>query len=309
LVDRKAPTTARALVNRVWQTYFGTGIVATSEDLGTQCEPPSHRELLDWLAVQFMDSGWDLKALHRLIVTSATYRQSSNVAPSLNERDPYNRLLARGPRFRVEGEVVRDITLAASGLLNPAVGGPSVYPPAPAFLFQPPVSYGPKNWYESKGPDRYRRALYTFRYRSLPYPMLDTFDTPNGDSSCVRRARSDTPLQALTTLNEPLFMETSRALALKTLREGGSTDDGRVRFAFRRCVSREPDAKEKAALEALLAKEEARYADGKHNPWDLAADDPAQPPALPGGVTPAQAAAWTVVSRVMLNLDETITKQ
>jgi hypothetical protein len=309
LVDRQAPTTARALVNRVWQTYFGTGIVATSEDLGTQCEPPSHPELLDWLAVQFMDSGWDLKALQRVIVTSATYRQSSNVTPALNERDPYNRLLARGPRFRVEGEVVRDITLAASGLLNPAVGGPSVYPPAPAFLFQPPVSYGPKNWYESKGPDRYRRALYTFRYRSLPYPMLDTFDTPNGDSSCVRRARSDTPLQALTTLNEPLFMDTSRALALKTLREGGSTDGGRVRFAFRRCVSREPDAKEKAALEALLAKEEARYADGQHNPWDLAADDPARPPALPGGVTPAQAAAWTVVSRVMLNLDETITKQ
>jgi mono/diheme cytochrome c family protein len=309
MVDRQAPTTARALVNRVWQTYFGTGIVATSEDLGTQCEPPSHPELLDWLAVQFMDSGWDLKALHRLIVTSATYRQSSNVTPALNEKDPYNRLLARGPRFRVEGEVVRDITLAASGLLNPAVGGPSVYPPAPAFLFQPPVSYGPKNWYESKGPDRYRRALYTFRYRSLPYPMLDTFDTPNGDSACVRRARSDTPLQALTTLNEPLFMETSRALALKTLREGGSTDAERVRFAFRRCVSREPDAKEKAALEALLVKEEARYTDGKRNPWDLAADDPAQPPALPGGVTPAQAAAWTVVSRVMLNLDETITKQ
>jgi mono/diheme cytochrome c family protein len=309
MVDRKAPTTARALVNRVWQTYFGTGIVATSEDLGTQCEPPSHPELLDWLAVEFMDSGWDLKALHRLIVTSATYRQSSNSTPALNEKDPYNRLLARGPRFRVEGEVVRDITLAASGLLNPAVGGPSVYPPAPAFLFQPPVSYGPKNWYESKGPDRYRRALYTFRYRSLPYPMLDTFDTPNGDSACVRRARSDTPLQALTTLNEPLSMETARALAMKTLREGGNTDSERVRFAFRRCVSREPNVKEKAALEELLTKEEARYSDGKRNPWDLAADDPARPPALPGGVTVAQAAAWTVVSRVMLNLDETITKQ
>jgi len=309
LVDRKAPTTARALVNRVWQTYFGIGIVATSEDLGTQSESPSHPELLDWLAVEFMDHGWDLKKLHRLIVTSATYRQSSNATPELNEKDPYNRLLARGPRFRVEGEVVRDITLAASGLLNPAVGGPSVYPPAPAFLFQPPVSYGPKNWYESKGPDRYRRAIYTFRYRSLPYPMLDTFDTPNGDSSCVRRARSDTPLQALTTLNEPLSMETARALAWKTLREGGKSDADRLRFAFRRCVSREPAPKEEAALEALLAKEESRYADGKRNAWDLAADDPARPPALPDGVTSAQAAAWTVVSRVMLNLDETITKQ
>jgi mono/diheme cytochrome c family protein len=309
LVDRKAPTTARAWVNRVWQTYFGTGIVATSEDLGTQCEPPSHPELLDWMAVQFMDSGWDVKALQRLIVTSATYRQLSNATPAQYDRDPYNRLLARGPRFRVDGEVVRDITLAASGLLNPAIGGPSVYPPAPAFLFQPPVSYSPKNWYESKGPDRYRRALYTFRYRSLPYPMLDTFDTPNGDSSCVRRGRSDTPLQALTTLNEPLSMETARALAWKTLQEGGSTDSDRVRFAFRRCVSREPDPKERAALQDLLSKEESRYQDGKRNPWDLAADDPAKPPALPAGVSPADAAAWTVVSRVLLNLDETITKQ
>ena len=184
-----------------------------------------------------------------------------------------------------------------------------MYPPAPAFLSQPPVSYGPKNWYESKGPDRYRRALYTFRYRSLPYPMLDTFDTPNGDSSCVRRTRSDTPLQALTTLNEPLSMETARALAWKTLREGGSTDADRLRFAFRRCVSRGPGPKEEAALETLLAKEESRYADGKRNPWELTADDPARPPALPRGVTAAQAAAWTVVSRVMLNLDETITKQ
>jgi hypothetical protein len=309
MVDRKAPTTARAFVNRVWQTYFGTGIVATSEDLGTQCETPSHPELLDWLAVEFMDRGWDMKAIHRLIVTSATYRQSSNSTPELTERDPYNRLLAHGPRFRVEGEVVRDITLAASGLLNPEIGGPSVYPPAPAFLFLPPVSYGPKIWSESKGPERYRRALYTFRYRSLPYPMLDTFDTPNGDSACVRRARSDTPLQALTTLNEPLSMETARALAWKTMREGGQTDAERVTYAFRRCVSRKPDTKEEAALEALLKKEELRYADGKRDPWALAAEDPTKPPALPSGATPAEAAAWTVVSRVMLNLDETITKQ
>jgi mono/diheme cytochrome c family protein len=309
MVDRKSPTTARALVNRVWQTYFGTGIVATSEDLGRQSETPSHPELLDWLAVQFMESGWDLKALNRLIVTSASYRQSSNTTPELTERDPYNRLLAHGPRFRVEGEVVRDISLAASGLLNPAIGGPSVYPPAPAFLFLPPISYGPKTWFESKGPDRYRRALYTFRYRSLPYPMLDTFDTPNGDSACVRRTRSDTPLQALTELNEPLSMETARALAWKTLREGGNTDQERVTYAFRRCVSRKPAPNEEATLEALLKKEESRYSDGKRNPWELAADDPAKPPALPSGVTPAQAAAWTVLSRVMLNLDETITKQ
>ncbi len=309
MVDRKAPTTARAQVNRVWQTYFGTGIVATSEDLGRQSETPSHPELLDWLAVEFMDRGWDLKALQKLIVTSATYRQNSNSTPELTERDPYNRLLAHGPRFRVEGEVVRDITLAASGLLNPAIGGRSVYPPAPAFLFVPPVSYDKKTWFESKGPDRYRRALYTFRYRSLPYPMLDTFDAPNGDSACVRRARSDTPLQALTALNEPLSMETARALAWKTLREGGQTDEERLTYEFRRCVSRKPEAKEEATLEALLKKEETRYSDGKRDPWALAADDPTKPPTLPDGVTPAQAAAYTVLSRVMLNLDETITKQ
>ncbi len=171
------------------------------------------------------------------------------------------------------------------------------------------MSYDRKNWFESKGPDRYRRALYTFRYRSMPYPMLDTFDAPNGDSTCVRRSRSDTPLQALTTLNEPLSMETARALAWKTLREGGHTDAERVTYAFRRCVSRKPEPKEEATLEALLKKEESRYSDGKRNPWELAADDPTKPPALPDGVTPAQAAAWTVLSRVMLNLDETITKQ
>jgi hypothetical protein len=171
------------------------------------------------------------------------------------------------------------------------------------------VSYDRKTWFESKGPDRYRRAIYTFRYRSLPYPMLDTFDTPNGDSACVRRARSDTPLQALTALNEPLSMETARALALKTLREGGHTDEQRLTYAFRRCVSRKPDAKEESTLELLLKKEESRYSDSKRDPWALTSDDPAKRPSLPDGVTPAEAAAWTVLSRVMLNLDETITKQ
>src|SRR5207253_10969799 len=148
LVDRRSPTTARVLVNRVWQAYFGTGLVSTSEDLGTQSEPPSHPELLDWLACEFMDRGWSLKALHRLIVGSATYRQSSRVTPGLSARDPYNRLLARGPRFRVEAEIVRDVALAASGLLNPKLGGPSLYAPAPEFLFVPPASYGPKVWKE-----------------------------------------------------------------------------------------------------------------------------------------------------------------
>ena len=309
MVDRKAPTTARSLMNRFWQGYFGTGIVGTSEDLGTQSEAPSHPELLDWLAVEFMDRGWDMKAMHRLIVTSASYRQSSNVTPEAYERDPYNRLISRAPRLRVDGEIVRDIALEASGLLNPKVGGPSVFPPAPAFLFVPPVSYATKPWVLSTGADRYRRALYTFRYRSVPYPMLETFDAPNGDSSCVRRARSDTPLQALTTLNDPLFVEMARALALKTLREGGVTQKDRLVYAFRRCVSRQPTETELAALNTLLDKETQRYAEGKRNPWDLVAEDPAHPPALPNNASPAQAAAWTVVSRAMLNLDETITKE
>ncbi len=309
LVDRNSPTTARAIVNRVWQAYFGTGIVSTSEDLGSQSEAPSHPELLDWLAVEFMDRGWSLKTLHRLIVTSAVYRQSSHVTPELLARDPLNRWLAHGPRLRVEAEVVRDIALDASGLLDETIGGPSVFPPAPAFLFQPPASYGPKIWPEDTGHGRYRRALYTFRYRSVPYPMLQAFDAPNGDFSCVRRARSNTPLQALTTLNEPLFLECARALARRTVGEGGRTDHQRLEYAFRRCLARKPTAKEARALLALLDKQLRRYQSGEVDPEPLIAEDPKQPPALPKGVTAPQLAAWTVVARVLLNLDETITKE
>ena len=309
MVDRQSPTTARSFVNRVWQAYFGIGLVATAENFGTQGELPSHPKLLDWLAVQFMDSGWDVKALQRLIVESATYRESSRVTPELYERDPANRLLARGPRFRVDAEIVRDIALEASGLLDPEIGGPSVFPPAPAFLFVPPASYGPKVWKEDHGANRYRRALYTFRYRSVPYPVLQAFDAPNGDSSCVRRARSNTPLQALTTLNEPLFVESARALALKTLTQGGQSEQQRLDYAFRRCVARRPTPAEESELLSLLNKEEQHYASGKLNPWDLAADDPAHPPSLPAGATPPKLAAWTAVSRVILNLDETITKE
>ncbi len=309
LAARNSPTTARSIVNRVWQAYFGIGIVATSENFGTQCEPPSHPELLDWLAVHFMDQGWSLKKLHRLIVTSAIYRQSSKVTPDLLDRDPYNRLLARGPRFRVDAEIVRDIALSASGLLDPAVGGPSVFPPAPDFLFLPPVSYSPKPWYESTGAEVYRRALYTFRYRSVPYPMLETFDAPNGDMSCVRRARSNTPLQALTTLNEPVFLEAARALAAHTLADGGSTDDQRLVYAFRRCVAREPNKMEKDELLGFLQKETRRYQGGELNPWDLLGGNDALAPLLPKNVTPSQVAGWTAVSRVLLNLDETITKE
>ncbi len=338
LVDRNSPTTARTAVNRLWQAYFGTGIVATSEDLGKQSDTPSHPELLDWLAVELMepsiadfgmrnaDSGnsvavrssqskkWSVKAIHRLIVTSATYRQSSAFNPQSKIRnpqldDPLNRLLARAPRLRVEGEIVRDIALAASGLLNPKVGGASVFPPSPEFLYLPPTSYGPKNWFEDKGENRYRRSLYTFRYRSVPYPMLQTFDVPNGDISCVRRAKSNTPLQALTTLNETTFLEAARALALKTMKEGGATDAQKVEFAFRRVTSRKPTLQEAAALLSLLKRQQERFTAGELNPWNFATNDPDKPFALPKGATMEQLAAWTAVARVMLNLDETITKE
>ena len=309
LVSRDSPTTARSLVNRVWQTYFGTGLVASSEDLGRQSEAASHPKLLDWLAVEFMEKGWSLKELHRLVVLSATYRQSSRVTPERQKDDPYNRLLARGPRFRVEAEIVRDIALSASGLLDSSIGGASVYPPAPEFLFRAPSSFGPKIWKEEAGRERYRRALYTFRYRSVPYPMLQTFDAPNGDSSCIRRSRSNTPLQALTTLNEPLFLEAAQALALSTLREGGESDSERLTFAFRRCLSRRPRQGEKKELLGLLAKQRVRLSQGWVDPWDIGGFGRELRSRLPKDATPVQLAAWTTVARVLLNLDETITKE
>ncbi len=289
LVDPRSPTTARSIVNRIWQTYFGIGLVASSEDLGVRSERPSHPELLDWLAVEFMERGWSLKALHRLIVDSSTYRQSSRATRQQYTDDPQNRLLARGPRFRVDGEIVRDIMLSASGLLTPRVGGPSVYPPLPEFMLKPPVSYGPKVWNEEKGQNRYRRALYTFRFRSLPFPALQAFDVPNGDFSCVRRSRSNTPLQALTTLNETVAVECARALAARVLEDVADGDDAaRIDYAFRRCVSRNPDAAETEELLGLLSRQRKRGAtDGES----------------------ADLAAWTVVSRVLLNLDEAITKE
>jgi hypothetical protein len=265
--------------------------------------------LLDWLAVEFMDSGWSIKHLHRLIVNSATYRQSSNVTPAMYERDPFNRLLARAPRLRVEGEIVRDIALQASGLLNPKLGGPSLYSPAPAFLFVPPASYGPFNWIEVQGADRYRRGLYTFRRRSTPYPAFTNFDVPNGDSSCVRRTRSNTPLQALTLLNESVFMDCARALALRTVKDGGKTDEDRLTFAFRCCMSRPPAADELGELTKLLVGERERIAKGEINAVELATGERTPKNKLPDGVAAPEAAAFTIVARVLLNLDETITKE
>ncbi|MEZ6072200.1 MAG: DUF1553 domain-containing protein [Pirellulales bacterium] len=312
LVARDAPTTARAIVNRVWQAYFGTGLVGTPEEFGSQGEAPSHPELLDWLAVELMDGGWSLKSLHRQIVTSAAYRQSSVVVPEYAELDPRNRLLWRGPRGRIDAELVRDVALAASGLLSRDVGGPSVYPPAPEFLFQRPASYGPKNWYADEGSDRYRRGLYTFRYRSVPYPALDAFDAPNGDSACVRRSRSNTPLQALTTLNEPLFYECAQALALRTVREAGSSDQQRLDYAFRRCLTRAPRDDESRVLLDLLAQQRAELGgagDVEATAWQIAVADVEKKPVLPADTSPVDLASWTLVCRVLLNLDETISKQ
>jgi hypothetical protein len=309
LVDRQSPTTARAFVNRVWQNYFGTGLVDTPEEFGTQGARPSHPELLDWLAVEFMDAKWSIKHLHRLIVTSATYRQSSRVTPELLAKDPQNRLLARGPRFRVDGEIVRDIALAASGLLNPKVGGKSVFAPAPDFLFKPPASYGPFEWITATGDERYRRALYTFRRRSTPYPALTVFDAPIGEASCVKRARTNTPLQALTGLNETIFVECARALGKRALVEGGKTDAERLAFAFRLCASRPPGADELAILEGLLEKHRQRFGGNATAAVEVATGEKEAKGQAPAGLNYPEWAAYTLVARVILNLDETVTKE
>lgn len=300
------PLTARSIVNRVWQEYFGTGLVATSDDLGMQGAIPSHPQLLDQLAVDLIDNGWSLKALHRQIVLSATYRQDSSVSPERLARDPQNRLLSRGARVRVPAETYRDMVLSAAGLLDPQVGGPPVYPPAPEFLFRPPASYGPKSWGPVESAGRYRRALYTFRFRSIPYPVMETFDAPNGDVACVRRSISNTPLQALVSLNEPVFLEAARGLADRTLAESRATvptagDDATIERLFVALTSRVPNDEERDILRALLAEQRARLA-----------ADAAATRAIVGETSDAaeasELAAWTLVCRVVMNLDETITK-
>ncbi len=318
LVDRKSPTTARAIVNRVWQAYFGNGLVRSPEEFGTQGEKPSHPALLDWLAVEFMEptarpghiagAVWSLKHLHRVIVTSATYRQSSKVSPELLKADPENKLLARGARFRADAEIVRDVALSASGLLNSKIGGPSIFSPAPQFLFQRPVSYGPFTWKEAEGADRYRRALYTFRRRSTPYPALTVFDAPVGEASCVKRARSNTSLAALTALNETVFVECARALGKRAILEGGKADVDRLTHAFRLCVSRAPTKDELSILTGLLAKSRKRFAEGQASAAEVATGTKT-PGKLPQGVSIEDWGAYTLVARVLLNLDETITKE
>jgi hypothetical protein len=304
LVDRRNPTLARVIVNRIWQEYFGRGIVVTAEDFGTQGDAPTHPQLLDWLAVEFIDSGWDVKHIQRLIADSATYRQSSVITPQMWEHDQYNSLLARGPRNRVDAEIVRDIALSAAGLLNGKVGGPSVYPPIPDGVMA--LGYGSPMVWDTKAKDRYRRAMYTFEKRTVPYPSLQVFDAPSGESSCPRRMRSNTPLQALTTLNDPTFMEAAQAMAMRVCNEGGKDELSRINYAFELCTGRKPGPRETATISSLLHDERDLFENSTARAVLVASPDPKSPPQ---DINLHKVAAWTMVSRVLLNMDETITKE
>jgi mono/diheme cytochrome c family protein len=307
LVDRRSPLAARVQVNRAWQAIFGVGLVDTPEDFGTRTVQPEHLDLLDWLAVEFMDQGWSTKQLIRKIVTSATYQQTSRVTAAMLERDPGNRLLGRGPRFRAEAEVVRDIVLSVSGLLHHKLGGPSIFPPVPKSVRD--YNYGQMGyWVPATGPERYRRAIYVFRKRAMPDAALTSLDAPNGDFSCARRVRSNTPMAALATLNEPIFVEAARALALRILREGGKTEEERTVYAFRLCTGRSARPAEVSEVLTLLNNRRERLAEGWLSINEVATGDPAQGPKIPPHSTPLDAAAWTIAARVILNLDATISK-
>jgi hypothetical protein len=304
LVDPRNPLTARVAVNRLWAQVFGIGLVETEEDFGTQGEPPSHPELLDWLAGEFVRSGWDQKAVLRLIVTSSTYRQSSRARPELLAKDPRNRLLARAPRYRLEAEMVRDQALTVSGLLTHELGGPSVYPPQPDGLWQAAFN-GQRTWATSAGDDRYRRALYTFWRRTIPYPSMSTFDAPSRELCTVRRVRTNTPLQAFVTLNDPVYVEAAQALARRIVREGGTSVEDRVRFALKLCLCRTPDPGQVEVLSKLFRRESAHYRQDVDAARALATE-PLGP--LPTEMEAAELAAWTTVANVLLNLDGVLTK-
>ncbi len=302
LVDPRNPLVGRVIMNRIWAQYFGRGIVETSEDFGVQGEPPSHPELLAWLAKELVRQGWSQKAMHRLIVTSATYRQSSRVTPDRLERDPFNRLFSRGPRFRMEAEMVRDQALALGGLLKRTIGGPSVFPYQPDGIWF--VPYSGDRWNESRGGDQYRRGLYTFWRRSAPYPAFLAFDAPSREVCCERRSRTNTPLQALATLNDPAFVQPAAALARRILAESQGTVEERAAFAFRLVLARRPRKAERDHLVALYAENLAQY---RREPAAAAAIV-AVGPAAQSDAGRAELAAWTVVANVLLNLDETVTK-
>ncbi len=310
IVSEANPLTARVIVNRYWQMFFGTGLVKTSEDFGTQGEFPSHPELLDWLAVTFRESGWNVKQLVRMIVMSATYRQESHVRPEHLRHDPENRLLARAPRLRLQAEFIRDQALAVSGLLNGEIGGKSVFPYQPPGLWEELMSRADgANWTAqtytpSHGKDLYRRTMYTFWKRTCPPPTLATFDAPDREVCTVRRPRTNTPLQALILMNDPTYVEASRQLAERLLRETDSTP-ARIQRAFRLCTGRLPSEREASILQQLLDDRRSRYR----------LDPEAARKLLSVGESPRdetfpvdEVAAWTALANVLLNLDETITR-
>jgi hypothetical protein len=309
LVAPTHPLTARVAVNRYWQMYFGLGIVKTSENFGVQGEPPVHPELLDWLATEFIRTGWDVKAMQRLIVTSATYRQSSRVTPVLLEKDPENRLLARGPRMRMPAEMVRDNALAVSGLLSGDIGGPSVFPYQPKGLWDELAfgdGFSAQSFTPGSGKDLYRRSMYTFWKRTVPPPQLTTFDAPDREKCTARRALTNTPLQALVLMNDPTYIEAARWLAQRVMAEGGREAGSRIAFVFRSATARIPSTEEARVLRNLFQQQLAHYrADKKaaiellgvgESKWDVKLD-------------PSELAAWTMVASAILNLDETITRE
>ncbi len=311
LVDPEHPLTARVIVNRYWQMYFGTGLVKTAEDFGIQGDPPSHPELLDWLATEFIRTGWDVRRMQRLIVTSATYRQASTATPELLAKDPENRLLARQSRLRLQAEFIRDQALAVSGLLNGEIGGASVFPYQPKGLWEELMSRADgANWTAqtytpSKGKDLYRRTMYTFWKRTCPPPTLATFDAPDRETCTVRRARTNTPLQALILMNDPTYIESARKLAERMLTEAGPTPEARLTFAFRLAVSRSPRPEEVAVLKKVLDTQLAAFAKDEAAALKLLSVGEAK---RNEKLSPAELAAYAMVANVILNLDETVTR-
>lgn len=300
LVSGENPLTARVTVNRAWAAFFGRGLVRTTEDFGFQGEPPTHPELLDWLAVEFVRSGWSLKKLHKFIVLSATYRQSSRVTPALLEKDPKNERLARGPRVRLEAELIRDSVLAASGLLSPKVGGPSVFPPQPASVTAE-GAYGQLKWEPSPGEDRYRRGLYTFAKRTAPFAMATTFDAPSGEACVARREVSNTPLQALTLLNDAVFLEAAQALGRQIAAAAG-TPATKASQLFRRCLVRPPTDDELRLMVGFYETQRRRLVTQSADLGNLSGGREVLQPLI-------ERAAWTATARAVLNLDEMVTKE
>lgn len=305
LVSRENPLTARVAVNRMWEALWGRGLVVTSEDFGSQGEPPSHPELLDYLAAQFMDHGWSRKAVLREIVTSAVYRQTSSVSPELLARDPYNVLLARGARFRLDAEFLRDQALVAAGLLSRKVGGPSVMPHQPEGVWQ--VVYSSDRWVLSEGEDRYRRGIYTFWRRTSPHPALVAMDAPSREVCTIRRIRTNTPLQSLVSLNDPQFWEAAQGLARETLRHlPEASVEARLTYAFRRAAVRPPHTEELERLVRLYHEVRGYVAGKSAEEIRQLATDPIGP--VPDGMNEDELAAWSVVCNVLLNLDAVLTR-